>query len=157
MARQKFDIGSKWLLQHQGKAALLLGGIKNVRSYQPMPGELAQTRRYPDGLLQVFLGNEKKPYHVLVEVATYSEKRALKQALDDLTLAYSLLNHLPELLMLVLRPKGQFRIEGRYEVESKLGLSRLTGQWKPVDLWTLPAEDFLAAADVGVVPWVPLM
>ena len=26
-----------------------------------------------------------------------------------------------------------------------------------VELWTLPAERFLAEGDVGVVPWVPLM
>lgn len=26
-----------------------------------------------------------------------------------------------------------------------------------VELWTLPAEQFLAQADVGVTPWVPLM
>jgi hypothetical protein len=28
---------------------------------------------------------------------------------------------------------------------------------KTVELWTLPAEKFLAEADVGIVPWVPLM
>ena len=53
--------------------------------------------------VQVFLEGEKKPHHVLIEVATYPEKRAVKQALDDLALAYSVLGHLPELLMLVLR------------------------------------------------------
>ncbi len=62
---------------NQGKGVLLIGGIKNVRRIEPMPGEIVQTRKYPDGLLQVFLGNERKPHHVLVEVATYSEKRAL--------------------------------------------------------------------------------
>jgi hypothetical protein len=38
-----------------------------------------------------------------------------------------------------------------------LGLSRLAAGWKPVELWTLPAAEFLAQGDVGVVPWVPLM
>jgi hypothetical protein len=59
--------------------------------------------------------------------------------------------------MLVLRPKGRFRISGRHEVRSQLGLSRLEAEWKPVELWTLPAEQFLAQGDVGVTPWVPLM
>src|SRR5438270_9594595 len=108
MPRQRYDPTSKWLLHHQGKGALLVGGLKRVRRYQPMPGELIQSRKYPDGLLQVFLEGEKKPHHVLVEVATYSEKRARKQALDDLTLAYTTLGHLPELVVLVLRPKGRF-------------------------------------------------
>jgi hypothetical protein len=157
MARQRIDIASKWLLHNQGKGALLVGGLTGVRRYQPMPGEIAQHRKYPDGLLQVFLAGEKKPHHVLIEVATYPEKRALKQALGDLALAYGALGHLPELLMLVLRPKGRFRIEGRHEVRSKLGLACLAAEWKPVEVWNLPAEDFLARADVGVAPWTPLM
>jgi hypothetical protein len=157
MPRQRADISSKWLLHNQGKGALLVGGLKGVRRYQAMPGEIAQSRKFPDGLLRVFRAGEKQPYPVLVEVATYPEKRALKQALDDLALAYLALGRLPELLMLVLRPKGQFRITGKYQVQSKLGLARLEAEWKPTELWTLPAEEFLASGDVGVVPWVPLM
>ncbi len=99
----------------------------------------------------------RKPHHVLVEVATYSEKRALKQALDDLTLAYSVLGHLPDLLMLILRPKGTVRIAGKYEVRGKLELSRLTAEWKPVEMWTQPARQFLEKGDVGAVPWATLM
>jgi hypothetical protein len=157
MAKQRGDMASKWLLHNQGKGALLVGGLKGVRRYQPMPGEIVQNRRYPDGLLQVFLGNEPKPHHALVEIATYPEKRALKQALDDLTIAYTALNHLPELLMLILRPKGKFRIEGKHEVRSKLGLARLVAEWKAVELWTLSAEQFLAEGDVGATPWITLM
>ncbi len=59
--------------------------------------------------------------------------------------------------MLILRPKGNFRIAGKYEVRSKLGLSRLEVAWKPVELWTLSAEEYLSQSDVGVIPWVPLM
>src|SRR5438309_5931961 len=88
MPQQRFDIGSKWLLHEQGKGALLVGGLKGVRRCEAMPGEIVQNRRYPDGLLRVFLEGEKKPHHVLIEVATYPEKRALKQAMDDLALAY---------------------------------------------------------------------
>ncbi len=157
MARQRYDIASKWLLGHQGKGALLLGGLRDVRRYQPMPGEISQSRKFPDALLQVFLGRETKPHHVLIEVATYPERRALRQALDDLTLSYNALGHLPELVMLILSPKGRFRIEGKYEVRSRLGTARLTGEWKPVEVWTLSAEEYLAEGDVGVVPWVPLM
>jgi hypothetical protein len=157
MARQRFDMGSKWLLFHQGKGALLVGGLKGVRRVEPMPGEIVQTRKYPDGLLRAYLTGDRKPHHVLIEVATYPEERARKQALDDLTLGYLALGHLPELLMLVLRPRGRFRIGGKHEVQSQLGLSRLSAEWKPVELWTLSAEEFLRGGDVGVVPWVPLM
>jgi hypothetical protein len=82
MARQRYDIGSKWLLQNQGKGALLVGGLKGVRSCEPMPGEVVQNRRLPDGLLQVMLDKDPKTHHVLVEIATFPERRALKQALD---------------------------------------------------------------------------
>jgi hypothetical protein len=157
MPLQRFDMGSKWLLHNQGKGALLVGGLKGVRRIEPMPGEIVQNRKYPDGLLRVFLRGESKPCHVLIEIATYPEKRALKQALDDLRLSYQVLGHLPELLMLVLRPKGQLRIGGKHEVRSKLGLSRLEAEWKVVELWGLSAEQFLVEGDVGVVPWVPLM
>jgi hypothetical protein len=157
MPHQRYDIGSKWLLHHQGKGVLFVGGLKDIRRYEPMPGEIVQNRRYPDGLLRVYFEDEPEPDHVLVEVATYPEKRALKQAMDDLTLAYSALGHLPELLMLVLHPKGRFRIAGRSETRSKRGLSNLTAQWKVVELWNLLAEEFLAEGHVGVVPWVPLM
>lgn len=157
MPRQRFDMGSKWLLHNQGKGALLVGGFTDVCRIDAMPGEIVQNRKYPDGLLRVYLGSERKPHHVLIEVATYAEERALRQALDDLTLAYSTLGHLPELLMLVLRPKGRFRIGGQHAQRSKLGLSRLAAEWKTVELWTLPAEQFLAEGDVGVTPWVPLM
>jgi hypothetical protein len=157
MARQRFDIGSKWLLHNQGKAALRVAGLQDVRRCQPMPGEIAQNRRYPDGLLQAFFGSHPKPENVLIEVATYPERRALKQALDDLAVAYSALGHLPELVLFVLRSKGTFRIGGTHAIRSKLGLSRLEAQWRTVELWTLPAEEFLAGGDVGIVPWVPLM
>jgi hypothetical protein len=59
--------------------------------------------------------------------------------------------------MLVLRPRGRLRISGRHQVRGKLGLSRLEAEWRVVELWTLSADDFLSAGDVGVVPWVPLM
>jgi hypothetical protein len=157
MARQRFDIGSKWLLHNQGKGAALVGGLKGVTRCEPMPSELVQNLRYPDGLLQAFLGDGTKPHHVLIEIATYPERRALKQALDDLTLAYSALGHLPDLLMLVLRPKGKFRIGEVHEVHGEMGVSSLKANWRTVELWTLPAEQFLAEGDAGMMPWVPLM
>jgi hypothetical protein len=58
--------------------------------------------------------------------------------------------------LLVLRPKGRFRVSGRHEVRSRLGWSHLACGWKVVELWTLAAEELLAAGDVGLVPWVPL-
>jgi hypothetical protein len=116
-----------------------------------------QPRQLPDGFLEVTFQGQNKPDHVLVEVATYPEKRALKQALDDLTLARQYLKGvLPELLMLVLCPRGKFRITGAHTLESRLGWSQLSCRWKVVELWTLPAEQLLVATDAGAVPWATL-
>ncbi len=111
----------------------------------------------PDGLLEVSLEGRPKPLHVLIEVTTFPDKRAERQALEDLMLAYHALGRLPELLMLVLRPKGRYRISGRQAIRSDLGWPGLEGVWKPVELWTLSAEEHLAQGDAGGVPWVPLM
>ena len=56
---------------------------------------------------------------------------------------------LPELLMLVLRPKGKLQIRGEHEVASPLGWSKLACRWKVVELWKVPAEDLLATARGG--------
>jgi hypothetical protein len=155
--QQPFDIGSKYLVQRQARALLLLGGAKGVRSVKALQAEMVRQRQLPDGLLEVHFEKEKEPDHVLIEVATYPEKRALTQALDDLMLARShLKGKLPELLMLVLCPKGKFRIAGKHAIESRLGWSKLACEWHVVELWTLPAEELLALGDVGVVPFVPL-
>ena len=63
---------------------------------------------------------------------------------------------MPELLVVVLQPKGRFRVSRRHERASRLGWSSLAGGWNVVELWTLAAEDLLVAGDVGVLPWVPL-
>ena len=157
MNRQKYDKGSKWLLQHQARAILALAGAGGVRSCRPMPSEVVQATKLPDGLLEVRFEGQAKPDHVLVEVATYPEKRAVRQAMDDLTLATTVLKTPPDVLILVLRPKGRYRIPEGHEMTSRLGWSRLAGGWKVVPLWELDAEAMLASEDVGIVPWVPLM
>jgi hypothetical protein len=41
-------------------------------------------------------------------------------------------------------------------MRSAWGWTRWDAAWKVIELWTLPAEDLLAAEDVGLIPWVPL-
>jgi hypothetical protein len=156
MRDQPCDKSSKWLIEHQARGILRLGGLRGVRQYRAGPAQIVQPSKLSDGLLEVTLDGRNKPLLVLIEVATYPDKRAERQALEDLTLAYHVLGRLPELLMLVLRPKGRYRISGKYAIRSELGWSGLEGEWKPVELWTLSAEEHLAG-DVGGVPWVPLM
>ena len=39
---------------------LSIGGLDNVRRTEPMPAEVVQNRRYPDGLLRAFFGNDRR-------------------------------------------------------------------------------------------------
>src|SRR5579859_6374918 len=110
MAQHKFDRSSKWLIQKYGDGILYLGGARHVRSWRPLQAELVQPRRLPDGLLEVFFHGRQTPDFFLLEVATYPEKRILEQALNDLSLAYQQLHMLPELLTVVLHPKGSFHV-----------------------------------------------
>jgi hypothetical protein len=45
---------------------------------------------------------------------------------------------------------------GAAMLESRQGWTRWQLSWKVVKLWEVPAEELLAAGDVGLIPWVPL-
>ena len=79
------------------------------------------------------------------------------QALRDLLLVYLIRNEVPNVLVLVLHPKGQLRVPDHAHRGASDGVTQLGGRWKVVELWTVPAEPVLAAADPGMMPWVPLM
>jgi hypothetical protein len=72
-------------------------------------------------------------------------------------LVYLVRNEVPNVLVLVLRPKGQLRVPDRAQRPSADGVTELTGRWRVVELWNVPAEPVLATADPGLMPWVPLM
>ena len=151
-----YDRSSKWLLQHHGGSILSLGGIRGVRSWRSLQADIVQPRRLPDGLLEVFLGDQTDPDLFIIEIATYPEQRVLQQVLRDSMLVFLDRGKLPEVLTLVLQPRGKFRINGKVKLQSRLQLSQWVAQWRVVELWTLPAEVLLAQNDLGLIPWVPL-
>ena len=156
MARQELDKGSKWLIQKHGNSVLFLGGWRDVEHYRPLQAELVQQVRLPDGLLEVWTKGQRRPGWVLLEVATYPDKRVLKQIRDDLFLSALHLGELPELLVLVLSPKGQVRVPAQHVWQSARGTTKVAGEWHVVELWKLPSDELLAANDVGLIPWVLL-
>jgi hypothetical protein len=81
----------------------------------------------------------------------------VKQATNDLLLAELHLGKLPDLVVLVLHPKGKYRIPRQHQEVSPLGWSKRTSEWKVVELWELEAEPFLAGSNGGVLPWTVLM
>jgi hypothetical protein len=93
---------------------------------------------------------------VLVEVATYPEKRAVEQIQADIRLVREARGVLPEAVVLCLAQRGRYRVPEQAEESSPLGWTAETLRWKVVELWTRQAEDLLAAPDVGLVPLAPL-
>ncbi len=75
---------------------------------------------------------------------------------DDLLLVYLDRGRLPEGVILVLRPKGKFRVPRSRSLRSRHEFSSRRLKWHVVKLWKIPAEELLPAGDVGLIPWVPL-
>src|SRR5216683_400087 len=154
--REDKDRGSKWMIDHHGDSILRLGGVTNIRAWRAAQTTLVQPGQSPDGLLEVFLADEQTPVPFLVEVSTYPQQRSNEQVLRDVMMVFLDRHVVPEVITLVLHPKGQYCLTGTHEQASQLGWTRFTTNWRVVELWTVPAEELLAANDVGLMPWVPL-
>lgn len=100
--------------------------------------------------------NDPEPVLVLIEIETYPDNSADAQVLDDLMLIAVDRGEMPEVVSLVLKPKGNLTVTGRAERVSRRGGAVLSGTWSVVRLWELDAEQLFAANDVGLVPWIPL-
>lgn len=151
-----YDRSSKWLIEHFGASILRLAGVRDVAAWRPLQAEVVQPRQLPDGLLEVRFAGRTKPDLFVLELATYPEPRLREQIARDVLLVYLDRRVVPEVVALVLRPKRRYRPGAELAAQSRLGLTRLAVNWRILELWTLPAEDLLAADDVGLIPWVPL-
>jgi hypothetical protein len=151
-----FDRSSKWLIQHHGDSILRLADIQGIESWRPAQSEVVQPRQMPDGLLEVRLRGEEDDDLFLLEVATYPERRVAEQLARDTMLVYLDRGVLPEVIVLVLRPKGRYRVPAQTRLTSRLGLTACTLRRRVVELWNVPADALLATGDVGLVPWALL-
>jgi hypothetical protein len=152
----EYDRGSKWLIQHHGDSILRLAGVSDLVSWRPLQVEVVQPRQLPDGLLEGRRAGRDEPDLFILELATYPDARLLEQVLRDMTLVYLDRRALPEVLALILHPKGNLRASDALDLQSPRGWSQWRVRWRVVELWTVPAADLLAAGDVGLIPWVPL-
>lgn len=131
MAReQRYDGGSKWLLEQQGPSLALLAGFDDVVKTEAMQPEMIQQRKIPDGLLKIVRRKQKKPTLLLVEFCTFPESRTPKQLADDLMLVFQTRKVPPEVLALVLSAKGQRAIPTTYRAHSEMGTAKITVEWK---------------------------
>lgn len=154
--RQDKDRSAKWMLTHHGDAILRLAGLTDFSSWKALQAETVAPRRLPDGLLEVRFAGATEPNLVLVEIETYPDADADRQVLEDLLLIRVDRKLVPEVVSLVLKPKGKLAVTGLVEEHSSRGGTRIGGSWPVVRLWELEAETLLGAGDAGLVPWVPL-
>ena len=108
MARERFryDRSSKWLIEHQGGAILKVGGMRDVEAWRAVHSEVVQPRQLPDGLLEVRRAGSRDWQPVVVEIEAYPSNQTPADLLDDLMLVYLNRGVLPDVLVLVLAPKG---------------------------------------------------
>jgi hypothetical protein len=153
---QPYDRSGKWLLDHHGAAILRLANLTDIVSCQTRQPEVVQPRQTPDGLLEVRFAGRTESDWFLIEIATDPERRNAEQVLRGALLFFLDRDVVPEVLTLVLRPKGGYRLPGTHTRNSRLQFTRIGITWHVVELWTLSAEALLAVNDVGLMPWVPL-
>jgi hypothetical protein len=152
----EYDKSSKWLIQHYGDSILRLAGVRNIVSWQPLPTDLVQPRRLPDGLIAVRIRGQVQPDLFVLEIATYPEARVADQIVGDTALVYLERRVLPEVVVLFLHRKGNIEAAGAANLRSRQGWTNLQLSWRIAKLWEVRAEELLAAGDIGLIPWVPL-
>jgi hypothetical protein len=154
--RQDKDRAGHWLIEHFGDLALKLAAVRDIATCRAVKGDLVAPRRFPDGLLEVTFTDRPGKEFFLVEIEVDADPDADRQMFEDLMALALDRRPIPEGIILVLRPKGNARVAGRYELARPGRRTGLGGWWQVVELWTLEAADLLAQNDVGLVPWVPL-
>ena len=156
MERSRYDRSTKWLLEHHGDLILQLAGVRDIEDWHALQAEVVEPRQLPDGLLEVWHAGRKDADFYIAEMWTYPDRRIGEQVMADATLVLHDRGVLPEVLVLVLCPKGNLEAEEETEVVSRAGWTRLRLKWRTIKLWTFSAESLLATGEPGIVPWVSL-
>jgi hypothetical protein len=156
MERFRYDRSSKWLLDHHGNMILFLGQVRDIAEWRARQAEIVQPRKLPDGLLDVRRKQEARFHPYIVEIEACAERTTPNELLNDVMLVYQDRHEVPDVLILVLRPKGQVEVADHITLQSQGGLTDLRASWRVVELWNLPAAELLATGEPGLMPWVPL-
>ncbi len=133
-----------------------LAGIRRIVSWKAVQAEPVEPRRLPDGLIEVHRRGRSQPILVALEVSTYPYTRLAKQAADVAQLIYLVRGVVPEVITLILRPRGRKPVPREFVISSEEGTTNIRVKWKVIELWKVPAAALLAAGDIGLIPLVPL-
>jgi hypothetical protein len=151
-----YDRSSKFLISRYGDAILRLAGFGPVRWWRAIQSEVVQPGQLPDGLIEALFDGESEPRLFIIEIATYPERRLVEQLTRAALLVYLNRKLLPEVIAIVLHPKGRLRVPRKVEVVSPSGSTSLRLNWQVVEMWNVPAEQLLATGDPGLMPWATL-
>jgi predicted transposase YdaD len=152
----EYDMSSKWLIQHFGDSILRLAGVRGIVSWRSLQADFVQPRRIPDGFVEVQRLGQATPDLYILEIATYPEARVAHQVLADTAMVYLDRQVLPEVVVLFLNHRGKRKALDALNLSSPRGLTNLKFSWRIAKLWEIPAQELLAAGDIGLIPWVPL-
>jgi hypothetical protein len=155
--RQKYDICSKWLIEFYGDAMIQLAGFGEGESFTPLAAEIVHARQKPDGLLDVRFVGREQPVLFLIDISTVPETRVDEQLIRDMMMVYINRGQLPEMLTLVLRPKGKSTVSSQLFRESPLGNTSFSMKWTVIDLWERSVTSSSEFGHAGMAPWMTLM
>jgi hypothetical protein len=143
-------------MEHLGGSLLRLAPVGPIVTWKAAQTVLGFPKQMPDGLLDVTFPDKPTPDPFLIEIESYPEQDTLEQIRRDVAMVLLTRGVLPDVLLLVLHPKGRLALGPEQVISSARGLTELRLRIHTVNLWEVPAEELLAAGDVGLMPWLPL-
>lgn len=152
----EFDPNCKWMVREHGDSILRLAGARGIRSWVAVQAEPVHPRRLPDGMIEVRRRGRPGPILYVLEFSAYPYARLARQALDDALLVYLVRGIVPEVIVVVLRPRGRKSGPGELVLRSEEGTTSIRVAWKVIELWKVPSAELLEAGDIGLIPLVPL-
>jgi hypothetical protein len=156
VSRERKDRSGNWIIEKHGDSLSRLANIGTFTDWKPASTVLSFPKRTPDGLLDVTFSDLPTPDPFLIEIESFPQADTAKQVRDDAAMVLLSRGVLPDILLIVLRPKGNQAVDAEQLVVSTHGWSELRLRIRVLRMWELAADQLLAANDVGLIPWVPL-
>lgn len=150
------DRSSKRLIEKYGASILRLAGVTDFTSWRAVANELVAPRRTPDGLIEARFPGREEPTLFVVEIESDEARGSARQVYEDIQMAYLAHGVVPEVIFVVLRPKGRVVSDGEFALESPSRAVRSAASWPVIRPYLMDAEDLFAAGDVGLIPWATL-
>ena len=110
MARERKDRSGNWYIDRHGGALLRLAPVQGIVSWTAAHNVLSFPKQVPDGLLDVTFQGKDTPDPFLIEIESYPDQETVKQVRRDLAMVLLTRGVIPDILVLVLHPKGNLRI-----------------------------------------------